>query len=271
VDFGKTIDRLTHAAEGTREWASGVASLPAALPSALAGPIPGSGAAAGSAAHSSPVEVELVERARAGDQDAFAALVRLHQRQVYLLALRMLHNEDDAVEATQDVFLAAWQGLRKFRGDARLATWLYRITYNHCLKVAEQRRREEQTRAELASESARAERPAALLSQVHAQNALRELCDVVRGEIARLPPKYRAVLALRHMQDLSYEEMAEVLREPIGTVKTHLFRARAILKERLAELDRAAAGPRSLAEEVGAGLYDLIGRRLEGLRKDGDR
>ena len=68
-------------------------------------------------------------------------LVRLHQRQVYLLALRMLHDSEEATEATQEVFLAAWQGLRSFRGDARFATWLYRIAYNYCLKQAEHQRR----------------------------------------------------------------------------------------------------------------------------------
>jgi DNA-directed RNA polymerase specialized sigma24 family protein len=109
------------------------------------------------------------------------------------------------------------------------------------------------------------------LSQMHAQTALHDLCDTVRMEIACLPPKYQAVLSLRHLQDLSYEEIAEVLRVPIGTVKTHLFRARAILKERLADLDRAAAGSLSRAGELGAGIQEFIGRRLDGLRREEDR
>ena len=70
-------------------------------------------------------ERALVERARGGDQDAFGVLVRLHQRQVYQPALRMLRDTEDATEAAQEVFLAAWQGLQGFRGDARFATWLY--------------------------------------------------------------------------------------------------------------------------------------------------
>lgn len=265
--FGSLFDHVPFPGDAAQDWSGAAAGVP--VVAGIGGVAAHQGAAATSS--STELELELVARARSGDQEAFAVLVRLHQRQVYLLAMRMLHNEDDAVEATQEVFLAAWQGLRGFRGDARLATWLYRIAYNHCLKVVEARRRDEQTRAALAQESAQSARPAAKLSQLHAQAALRDVCDVVRAEIANLPPKYRAVLSLRHLQDLSYEEMAEVLRVPIGTVKTHLFRARAILKERLMELDRATTEGISRAGELSAGLYGLIGKRLEELRKEGNR
>jgi RNA polymerase sigma-70 factor, ECF subfamily len=266
VDLPTIFDRLPFPHDTAHE-AFGAAAAPGSVP--FIGAI--SGVASVSGAKSAAEEMELVTRAANGDQEAFAILVRLHQRQVYGLAMRMLRDEEEAIEATQEVFLSAWQNLRGFRGESRLATWLYRITYHHCLKVAEHRRREAETRAELTHASARAERPAAMFSQMHAQAALRDLCDLVRAEIENLPPKYRAVLALRHLQDLSYEEMAEVLRVPIGTVKTHLFRARALLKERLGELDRAASTGVSRAGELSAGLRDLIGRRLEGLRKEGDR
>jgi RNA polymerase sigma-70 factor, ECF subfamily len=259
MNLGSVFDQMPFQLDAS-EPTSGAISLPATAVGLTAPP-----------AAASLTERDLIARARAGDQDAFAGLVRLHQRQVYLLALRMLHDEDDASEATQEVFLAAWQGLRAFRGEAQLATWLYRIAYNHCLKVAEARRRDAQARSELASASAHAARPAVKLSQMHAQTALRDLCDMVRMEIACLPPKYQAVLSLRHLQELSYEEIAEVLRVPIGTVKTHLFRARAILKERLADLDRATAGSLTRAGELSAGIQEFIGRRLDGLRRLDDR
>ncbi|HEV2237513.1 MAG TPA: sigma-70 family RNA polymerase sigma factor [Ktedonobacterales bacterium] len=259
MNLGGVFDRMPFNLDASEPQA-GAVSLPAAAVSLSGAP----GAA-------TLTESELIARARTGDQDAFAGLVRLHQRHVYLLALRMLHNEDDASEATQEVFLAAWQGLRGFRGEAQLATWLYRIAYNHCLKAAEARRRDAQARSELATASAHAARPAVKLSQMHAQTALRDLCDTVRMEIACLPPKYQAVLSLRHLQELSYEEIAEVLRVPIGTVKTHLFRARAILKERLADLDRAASGGLSRAGELGAGIQEFIGRRLDGLWREDAR
>jgi RNA polymerase sigma-70 factor, ECF subfamily len=257
LDIRGMLDRMSGQGDHPNQLARGAVSLTGGLAGHSS-----TSASAPISTHAA-VEQDLVAQARAGDQDAFASIVRLHQRQVYQLAVRMLHNQDDAVEATQDVFLAAWQGLHSFRGEARLSTWLYRIAYNHCLKVAEVRQRDEQTRAELATATAKAEEPAAKLSALHAQSALGDLCERVRAEVASLPPKYRAVLALRHSQDLSYEEMAEVLRVPIGTVKTHLFRARALLKERLTDLDRAASDGVSRAGELGAGLYGLLGRQFQ--------
>ena len=267
MDLRRIFERLAAPAEAPLDWATGARAVSGSVPLLGAGAT-GLAGALGTAIPAE--EAALVARARAGDQDAFAVLVRQHQRQVYALALRMLHDEEEAVEATQEVFLAAWQHLPHFRGEARVATWLYRITYRHCLKVAERRKRDAHTRAELAGESAHAERPEVRLSQMHAQTAIRDLRDLVRAEIALLPPKYGAVLSLRHLQDLSYEEMAEVLRMPIGTVKTHLFRARALLKERLTELDRAAAEGRARAGEWSAGLREFIGRHLEGLRRESD-
>lgn len=214
---------------------------------------------AGAERVSSPAAVSheeraLVERARAGDQDAFALLVRLHQRQVYTLAMRMLRDADEASEATQEAFLAAWQGLRGFRGDARFATWLYRIAYNHCLKIAEQRRRDVVAHAELTAQSAREHDPAQALSASHARDAEMQMRERVRDEIENLPAKYRAVLVLRHLQELSYEEMADVMRVPIGTVKTQLFRARALLKERLEDFSRMRDEGISRANGLRAGL-----------------
>jgi RNA polymerase sigma-70 factor (ECF subfamily) len=212
-------------------------------------------------------EAALVVRARAGDQEAFGALVRIHQRQVYTLAFRMLRNADDAVEATQEAFLAAWQGLASFRGEARFTTWLYRIAYNHCLKVVERQRRDAAARAELAAESARTWSAAGALSARMASDAERAMREQVRGEIANLPPKYRAVLVLRHLNELSYEEMAEVMRVPIGTVKTQLFRARALLKERLEVLgrfrDEGISRAGELRAEIEAGLRGILERGRE--------
>ena len=214
-------------------------------------------------------ELALICRARTGDQDAFGVLVRLHQRQVYSLALRMLRDPEEASEATQEVFLAAWQGLRNFRAEARFSTWLYRIAYRHCLKVAESRRRDAATRAELADEASRAQRPESVMTTARADDAEARVREAVRAEIALLPPKYRAALILRHIQELSYEEIADVMRAPIGTVKTHLFRARALLKERLSDLERARDEGLARADDLRIGWQASLEASVRNLFESG--
>lgn len=227
--------------------------------------LPGFGAPTARGATVTGEEAALIARARDGDQDAFGVLVRLHQRQVYNLALRMLRDPEEASEATQEVFLAAWQGLRHFREEARFSTWLYRIAYRHCLKVAESRRRNDAARAELAAEVSRAQRPENVLSSAMARDAEAQVREAVRAEIALLPPKYRAALILRHIQDLSYEEIADVMRAPIGTVKTHLFRARAMLKERLSDLERARDEGLARADDLRTGWQASLEASLRSL------
>ncbi len=188
------------------------------------------------ATHEIEDEMELVRRACGGDQDAFAILVHTHQRRAYVLAFRMLGNEDEAAEAVQEAFLAAWQGLHAFRGEARFSTWMYRIVYHACLRVLEQRRRDTRDKDALtlqAQESARLENG----QEVHTILTDRERQRTIQQAIQQLPGKYRAVLILRHLQELTYEEIAQALSLPVGTIKTHLFRARNLLKERLQLLE----------------------------------
>src|SRR5579884_2455433 len=91
-------------------------------------------------------DMQLVAASKKGDQDAFAQLVQRYQRRVFNLVYRMLHHYEEATEITQETFLAAWQGLPSFRGDARFPTWLYRIAYNCSLKSLEQRKRDKADR-----------------------------------------------------------------------------------------------------------------------------
>lgn len=184
-----------------------------------------------SGALTSPVEqedIQWVTASKNGDQDAFSLLVQRYQRRVFNLVFRMLQNYEEASEVTQEAFLAAWQGLPAFRGEARFSTWLYRIAYNCALKQLETRKRENALQTALqAEQSIEGEDP---------NNALLDMLDnqeMVQEQLSQLPPKYRIVLILRHLQDMTYEEMAEVLTMPVGTIKTHLFRARNLLKERL--------------------------------------
>jgi len=181
-------------------------------------------------------DLQLVTASKNGDQDAFAQLVQRYQRRVFNLVYRMLQQYDEANEITQETFLAAWQGLSGFRGDARFSTWLHRIAYNCCLKQLEQRKRDKALQvalqAEQALEGSDRDKRADTELDAHDRQAL------IREHLSHLPAKYRIVLILRHLQDMTYEEMAEILTMPIGTIKTHLFRARNLLKERLQSLDR---------------------------------
>jgi RNA polymerase sigma-70 factor (ECF subfamily) len=187
-------------------------------------------------------EMDLVRKSCQGDQEAFAVLVRNHQRRAFILAFRMLNDSEEAAEAVQEAFLAAWQGLHTFRGEARFSTWLYRVVYHCCLRVLEQRRRNSR---DLDAATAQAEHQAVLDSgqEVPALVADRERQNTIQQAIQDLPGKYRAVLILRHLQELTYEEIAQALSLPVGTIKTHLFRARNLLKERLQSLEREEAAP----------------------------
>jgi RNA polymerase sigma-70 factor (ECF subfamily) len=175
-------------------------------------------------------DTALVLASQAGDQDAFALLVQRHQRRVFNLVYRMLQQYEEANEVTQETFLAAWQGLPRFRRNALFSTWLYRIAYNCALKQIEQRKRDNALQVAI-----QAEQTDLIDSdeKVGAQLEAHDRQKLVREQLSTLPAKYRIVLVLRHLQEMTYEEMAEILTLPIGTIKTHLFRARNLLKERL--------------------------------------
>jgi RNA polymerase sigma-70 factor, ECF subfamily len=176
-------------------------------------------------------DAELVAASRSGDQDAFAQLVQRHQRRVFNLIYRMLQQYEEANEITQETFLAAWQGLASFRGDARFSTWLYRIAYNCCMKQLEQRKRDKALQVAMQAEHMLDHQN--VEGRATAEIEARDCQKLVREHLSMLPAKYRVVLVLRHLQEMTYEEMAEILMMPIGTIKTHLFRARNLLKERL--------------------------------------
>jgi RNA polymerase sigma-70 factor (ECF subfamily) len=176
-------------------------------------------------------DVQLVRASQQGDQEAFAVLVQRHQRHIFNLSWRMLQDDEDAGEITQEIFLAAWQGLPAFRGEARFSTWLHRIAYRCCLQQLERRKRERSLHSAIQAEQ--------LLEGVHQEKQVEDILEqrdqqaIVREQLELLPARYRIVLILRHFQEMTYEEIADILSLPVGTVKTHLFRARNLLKERL--------------------------------------
>jgi RNA polymerase sigma-70 factor (ECF subfamily) len=161
-------------------------------------------------------DADLVSRAQAGQLDAFEELVRRHRLGTYRVALRMLGDESDAEDATQDAFVQAWRNLAGFRADAAFSTWMYRIVTNRCLNMLRARRRTEPLPETQEAPASRPDRIAEGRWQVE---------DLTRA-IGRLTPEQRAPLVLRELQGCSYEEIAEALDLSIPAVKSRLHRAR---------------------------------------------
>jgi RNA polymerase sigma-70 factor (ECF subfamily) len=171
-------------------------------------------------------EAELIERARAGDERAFGWLVDRHRDRAYALALRMLRSPAEAEEAAQDAFVRVWRALPGFRGEAKFSTWLHRIVVRRCLdRVAVlNTRRKRETELEHAPEPAAG--PDASTDPETRRRAAR-LTDLM----ADLTEAQRVVVTLFYHQDRSLEDVAKTLGLPENTVKTHLHRARAVLRE----------------------------------------
>jgi RNA polymerase sigma-70 factor (ECF subfamily) len=171
---------------------------------------------------------EFVARLRAGDRAAFETLVRAHQHRVYGVALRMLGDAAEAEDVAQEAFLRAHRALPGFRGEARVSTWLYAITARLCLTRlgGGERRRRQDGEALLAGVVDTAPGPDRALERD-------ELEEALHRAIAGLPEDRRIVVLLRDVEGLDYQEIAEILDVPIGTVRSRLHRARLDLKEKL--------------------------------------
>jgi RNA polymerase sigma-70 factor (ECF subfamily) len=173
----------------------------------------------------------LLERCRRGDTSAFEELFRKYHAYVYNVALGMLGNGDDAADVTQDTFLRIHRSVERFRGDASFSTWLYRVAVNLC--ISELRRRS-RSRLQYLDELAvpEEEREASDMPSPDEAAETQERCRAVRRILSALPPDYRAIMVLRHFQQLAYEEIADVLQISLSQVKTRLFRARKMFKDR---------------------------------------
>jgi RNA polymerase sigma-70 factor (ECF subfamily) len=170
---------------------------------------------------------QLLARTRAGEREAFAQLIERYKSRIFHTTLRMLHNREEAEEAAQDVFVRAYRGLPKFREDSSFSTWIFRICYNVCLSYLERKKIPAADLAEAEFFAAPEEdTPERLFESREFQRLLEEA-------IATLPAKQSSALVLYHAQQLSYHEIAEIMEEPVANVKTHLFRGRAKLREKI--------------------------------------
>jgi len=174
-------------------------------------------------------ELELVAAAKAGDRRAFEELVRTTQAGVYTLAYRLTNDPEDARDVTQEAYLRAFRSLRRFRGDARFATWMYRITANCAANHLSRRargRHEELTDDDVVAD----ERPEADPEAMAEAGSLR---DRVNAALSELPPALRSVVVLRDVYDLPHGAIAKELGISETAAKVRLHRARRKLRERM--------------------------------------
>jgi RNA polymerase sigma-70 factor, ECF subfamily len=172
-------------------------------------------------------ERALVAACLAGRVDAFDVIVERHRRTVYQLCYRFAGNHEDASDLSQEVFLRAYRGLRRFRGQSSLRTWLYRIGVNACLNRPGGRRPVTEPIGERQFSDDRQDDPAASLLRA-------ERAAEVRAAVARLPRKQRAALILRVYHELPHREIAEIVGSSVGAVKANVFHALGSLRRLLA-------------------------------------
>lgn len=208
-----TVFRLTetHASPARTSWQMGVALL--------AEPPAGSTAIV-------PTDDDLIALTLTGRSDAFGTLVERYERAVYHLAFRTMREVEEAKDAAQEAWIKAYRALASFRPGAKFATWIFTICYRVCCdRLAKRKRFTGEEPVDFADPAAGPE----------GTYEAAEDAAGLRAAIESLPEKYRVVITLFHLQGKQYEEIAAVLNLPLGTVKTHLFRAKDLL--------RAALGP----------------------------
>jgi RNA polymerase sigma-70 factor (ECF subfamily) len=185
---------------------------------------------------------QIVKRALAGDPEAFGEIVCRWERRIFALSYGMLGSADDARDATQETFLAAFRNLRGFRGEAKVSSWLHRIAVNQCIT----RQRRTRSRAETGMDD---ETGAAgeqhLAAPVHASPARsaesRELTESVRRAVAALPEELREVIVMKEFEEVTFQEIADALQVPLSTVKSRLYTALKQLRLRLGKYSTEVA------------------------------
>ncbi len=172
----------------------------------------------------------IVERALTGDAEAFGEIVRRWERRIFALAYGMLGREEDARDATQETFIAAFRNLRGFRGEAKVSSWLHRIAVNQC--ISRQRRSKVRSESALEDEITTPVRS----SPVHVAEGRQETL-AVRRAINSLPVELRQVVVMKEFEELTFREIADALDLPLSTVKSRLYTAMKQLQMRLQKFE----------------------------------
>ena len=195
-------------------------------------------------------DAALVERANAGDQRAYELLVIKYQRRIERLIGRMVRDTDLIQDIAQETFLRAWRALHQFRGEAQFYTWLYRIAVNTAKKALMEKKRDPlATEAALLGrddddETSRPETELTTEATPESELAAREIAAAVHAAMEALPDDLREAVTLREIEGMSYEEIAEAMDCPIGTVRSRIFRAREAISAKVKPLLSHQTGKR---------------------------
>lgn len=176
---------------------------------------------------------ELIKAAQNGDLKAFETLIGLYENNIYKLCLKMLQNEEEAADAFQEVCLKVWKQLKHYKGDAKLGTWIYRLTTNQCIDLL---RKNKKHITDISIFQRNEKDEEWLLDEVSKEDVAMQvetqvLQEVIQVGLSELKPEYKAIIVLKDMEDYSYEEIASILQISLGTVKSRLSRARKALKK----------------------------------------
>ena len=179
----------------------------------------------------------IVERALTGDAEAFGEIVRRWERRIFALTYGILGREEDARDATQETFLAAFRNLRGFRGEAKVSSWLHRIAVNQCIS----RQRRSKVRSESALDDEEDKHASSFATPLHHSPAYvvegRQETIAVRRAINSLPIELRQVVVMKEFEELTFREIADVLDLPLSTVKSRLYTALKQLQLRLQKFE----------------------------------
>lgn len=181
-------------------------------------------------------DVELIAKAIGGREDGFEELVRRYQRPITGYVYRMLNNYDASLDVTQEVFIKVYNSLERYSSEYKFSTWLYRIAHNAAIDYM--RRNCHVNQQSIEAENADGSYQMQIESSQPNPEQMRERSEwraEIESVVRCLPTVYRELILLRHTQDLSYDEIAEVTNLPLGTVKNRLFRAREMMREMFVE------------------------------------
>jgi RNA polymerase sigma-70 factor (ECF subfamily) len=181
------------------------------------------------------VDIQLIARAKAGDEIAYRTLLDKYERAVFTICLRMVRNRDEATDLAQDAFIKVFSMLERYNPSYAFSSWLFKITSNLCIDYLRKRRIETFAMDEpISGDKGDIQRQyEAPDPDPETEYIRKEKMERLSEAIENLPPHYRIMLILRHQQNLSYEEIAESLDIPLGTVKARIHRAREMLKASL--------------------------------------